>query len=99
MQAFVDMQTDPEKAVAFRQAIIQSNGRTLAFMARAIDEHSCDTIKSSPHRMYRNRNDKRLGLEFQKKSLKNNSILQTSAWITLDIAAGHFKTPIPAVLR
>ena len=71
MQAFVDMQTDPEKAVAFRQAIIQSNGRTLAFMARAIDEHSCDTIKSSPHRMYRNRNDKRLGLEFQ-KTWKNN---------------------------
>ena len=67
----LDMQTDPEKAVAFRQAIIQSNGRTLAFMARAIDEHSCDTIKSSPHRMYRNRNDKRLGLEFQ-KTWKNN---------------------------
>lgn len=71
MQAFLNMQTEPEKAVAFRQAIIQSVGQTLAFMARAIDEHHGSTSKYSPHEMYRNPNDKRLGLEFQ-KTWKNN---------------------------
>lgn len=52
MQCFLHKES--ELFATFRQAIIQSNGQTLIYMTRGIDEHSCDTINRSPYELYRN---------------------------------------------
>ncbi|MAT10360.1 MAG: hypothetical protein CMM02_05055 [Rhodopirellula sp.] len=55
MQCFVDMPSDPEKTVFFREMVVKSHGQLAVLMAHSIDESSCH-LDHGPVDLYRRNN-------------------------------------------